>query len=164
MVQKQAGDPPFNPRHAVERFAATLKSYRVSTVFGDTYGGLTFKQDFEAQGITFRSSTRTKSEIYEAFEPALNAGEVELLDLPKLQEQFLTLVTRGARVDHEPNGHDDFANAAALVICVIRDSKKKVQEIQIHAPIQVGAGPTPAWIQTDDHGPNSFNSNTAGLW
>jgi hypothetical protein len=165
IVQKQAGEPPFNPRHAVERFATTQKTYRVFTVNGDAYGGLTFKQDFEAQGITFRLSTRTKSEIYEAFEPALNAGEVELLDLPKLQEQLLTLVTRGARVDHEPNGHDDWANAAAGVICAIRDSRSKVMDVDIGGPVQVSAGPMPAWLDTDDHGPNSasFGASVGGL-
>ncbi|WP_409188750.1 hypothetical protein [Bradyrhizobium sp. RDM4] len=129
LVQKQAGEPPFNPRHAVERFGLTLKSYRISMVRGDNYAGETFKQDFEKLGISFRSSTRTKTEIYEAFEPALNAGEVELLDLPKLQEQLLALVTRGARIDHEPNGHDDWANAAAGVVCIIRDSRfKKIDD------------------------------------
>jgi phage terminase large subunit-like protein len=125
LVKKQASEPPFNPRQAVERFAKALKSYRVSTVSGDAYGGLTFKQDFERLGISFRSSTRTKSQIYEAFEPRLNAGEVELLDIPKLQEQLLTLVTRGARIDHEPNGHDDWANAAAGVVCAIMDSRSR---------------------------------------
>ena len=57
--------------------------------------------------------------------PPLNAGEVELLDVPKLQEQLLTLVTRGARIDHEPNGHDDWANAAAGVVCAIKDSRSR---------------------------------------
>ncbi len=51
--------------------------------------------------------------MYEALEPKLNAGEVELLDLPELQEQLLTLVWRGSRIDHLPGDHDDFANAAA---------------------------------------------------
>ena len=58
-------------------------------------------------------SPLTKSEIYEAFEPMLNAGEVELLDHDRMQTQFLGLVTRGARIDHLPGEHDDFANAAA---------------------------------------------------
>jgi hypothetical protein len=43
----------------------------------------------------------------------LNAGEIELPDIPKLQEQLLTLVIKGARIDHQPGDHDDWANAAA---------------------------------------------------
>ena len=49
----------------------------------------------------------------EGLEPPVNAGEVELLDVPKLQEQILTLVVRGTKIDHQPGDHDDWANAAA---------------------------------------------------
>jgi hypothetical protein len=58
----------------------------------------------------------TKSQLYESLEPRINAGEVELPDVPKLQEQLLTLVRRGTRVDHQPGGHDDWANATAGVV------------------------------------------------
>jgi hypothetical protein len=61
-------------------------------------------------------SMRTKSEIYDSFEPKLNAGEVELLDDGKLQEQLLTLVIRGSKIDHLPGDHDDSANAACGAI------------------------------------------------
>ena len=57
----------------------------------------------------------SKSELYEALEPPVNAGEVELLDVPKLQEQILTLVVRGTKIDHQPGDHDDWANAAACL-------------------------------------------------
>jgi hypothetical protein len=39
-----------------------------------------------------------------------------LLDVPELIEQLLTLVVRGAKIDHEPGGHDDFANAVCGAI------------------------------------------------
>jgi hypothetical protein len=41
-----------------------------------------------------------------------------LLDDGKLQEQLLTLVMRGGRIDHQATDHDDSANAAcgALVL------------------------------------------------
>ena len=111
LVVRQDGDPPFNPRRAVKKFAAILRQYGVRTVTGDNYAGNTFKSDFEAEGIRYNPSPLTKTELYEAFEPPLNAGEIELLDIPKLQEQLLTLVIRGAHVDHQPGDHDDFANA-----------------------------------------------------
>jgi hypothetical protein len=109
----QDGKPPFDPRAAVRKFARTLKDYRVTKVVGDRYAGETFKRDFEALDIDYVASERTKTELYEAFEPVLNAGEVELLDVPKLEEQLLTLVIRGASIDHQPGGHDDWSNAAA---------------------------------------------------
>jgi hypothetical protein len=31
----------------------------------------------------------------------------------KLQEQLLTLVWRGVKIDHQPGDHDDYANACA---------------------------------------------------
>jgi hypothetical protein len=113
-LMSQTGLPPFNPRDAVRKFASALKYWGISTVTGDAYAGETFRRDFEDMGIVYQVSTRTKSEIYDAFEPRLNAGEVELLDDPKLQEQLLTLVVRpGGKIDHQSGDHDDFANAAA---------------------------------------------------
>jgi hypothetical protein len=61
----------------------------------------------------------TKSQLYEAMEPRVNAGEVEFPDHSTMQEQLLTLVRRGARVDHHPGDRDDYANAVAgLVECL----------------------------------------------
>jgi hypothetical protein len=124
LIDRQATEPPFNPRMAVKKFAQCLRSYHLSSVTGDNYAGMTFKQDFEAERVAYHCCSRPKTELYEALEPALNAGEVELLDQPKLQEQLLTLVLRGTKVDHEPNGHDDWANAAAGVIWKIRNVRK----------------------------------------
>jgi len=109
----QTGAPPFNPRHAVTKFAGVLKEYGLSQVTGDAYAGETFRADFQEHGINYTPAGIPKSELYEAFEPMLNAGEVELLDVGTLQEQLLTLVWRGTKIDHQPGDHDDYANAAA---------------------------------------------------
>jgi hypothetical protein len=116
LVAGQAGKPPFDPRQAVLKFTELLKDYRVSSVVGDRYAGETFRADFQRQGIGYQVSALTKSQLYEALEPRINAGEVELPDIPKLQEQLLTLVRRGARIDHQPGDHDDWANAVAGVV------------------------------------------------
>lgn len=116
----QTGEPPFNPRQAIKKFAAILKDYGLTTVTGDAFAGLTFRQDFEVEhGISYELAGVPKSEIYEQFEPRLNAGEVELLDDGKLQEQLLTLVWRGTKIDHQPGDHDDYANAAAGAIWLV---------------------------------------------
>ena len=120
-IEQQAGDAkPFNPRQAAVKFAALLREYRLSSVMGDAYAGNTFKADFESMGISYTICPWTKSDLYSALEPAINAGEVELPDIPKLIEQLLCLVTRGAKIDHEPNGHDDWANAVAGLVWKIR--------------------------------------------
>ena len=112
-LQDQGCAAPFDPRLAVARFAETLNRYRLTRAVSDAYAGETFKRDFEEHGITLERSTRAKHDIYSAFEPHLNAGEVELLDLPKLQQQALGLVWRGRKIDHQNGEHDDHVNAAA---------------------------------------------------
>ena len=118
-LMTQTGGVPFNPRDAVRKFASELKAWGLSRVTGDAYAGETFRRDFEAAGIAYSVATQSKSEIYDAFEPKLNAGEVELLDDGKLQEQLLTLVIRGSKIDHQSGDHDDLANAAAGAIVLV---------------------------------------------
>jgi hypothetical protein len=121
LLISQDGGVPFNPRNAVRKFKRTCEEYGLSDVTGDAYAGLTFRHDFESEGISYRVSDRNKTEIYEAFEPLLNAGEIELLDVPKLQEQLLTLVVRGSSIDHPSGSHDDFANAACGALTLNMD-------------------------------------------
>ncbi len=113
VVTSQSGSPPFNPRRAVKKFSGIIKGYGLSHVTGDAYGGQTFRDDFSEHGIMYSVSALPKSALYEQLEPLLNAGEVELLDVPKLQEQMLGLVWRGAKIDHMAGEHDDYSNAAA---------------------------------------------------
>jgi hypothetical protein len=122
----QTGGVPFNPRDAVNKFVAVLRLWNVSRVTGDAYAGQTFRHDFSERGIEYVVSSKTKAEIYDDFEPKLNAGEVELLDDGKLQEQLLTLVVRGGKIDHQPGDHDDLANAACGSI-VIATSKPRAE-------------------------------------
>jgi len=132
VVMDQGQRPPFDPRKAVERFSTILKDYGVTSVTGDRYAGETFRADFLSHGISYRVSELSKSQIYEALEPKLNAHEVVLLDHPNLEAQFLGLVWRGGKIDH-PNGeHDDFANAAAgAVVCALKG-------VSLGNPVAVG--------------------------
>jgi hypothetical protein len=113
-VQDQGPRPPFDPVAAVTtRFVPTLKSYRCVRVCGDRYAGETFRRQFEQEGICYDICDRSKSELYEAFEPLLNSHSVSLLDIPTLEQQLLGLVWRGGRIDHANGEHDDYANATA---------------------------------------------------
>jgi phage terminase large subunit-like protein len=128
VVMSQAGKPPFNPRDAVRKFAAELKAWKITRVFGDAYGGETFRRDFEEHGIEYVVyEQRSKSDLYEALEPMLNAGEVELVDDPKQTEQLLTLVWRGSKIDHQPGNHDDFANVAAIALVLLGAVKQPMR-------------------------------------
>lgn len=50
LVEKQAGEPAFNPRAAVRN--SILPNYGLRKVHGDKFGGETFIQDFRAEGIS----------------------------------------------------------------------------------------------------------------
>jgi hypothetical protein len=72
-----------------------------------------------------------------ALEPKLNAGEIELLDIPELQEQLLTLIVRNGRIDHQPGDHDDYANGAAGALWLVSGQNNSAV---IAEPIVVVAG------------------------
>src|SRR5712671_1183682 len=137
LVVPQTGQPPFNPRNAVRKFAALLKTYGLSRVHGDGYAGQTFRADFGEHGIAYEVAMLPKTGIYDALEPKLNAGEIELLDLNELQEQLLTLVVRNGKIDHQPGDHDDFANAAAGALWLVSG---QYNSAVIAEPIVVVAG------------------------
>lgn len=116
LVVNQGPPPPFDPLAAVPRFAARCSEYGVTQVSGDKYAGLTFVAAFEAAGMHYEVATRTASQLYEALEPALNAGRVILPDVSALEQQLLGLAWRGNKIDHLGGEHDDFSNAVAGLV------------------------------------------------
>jgi hypothetical protein len=109
--------PPFSPEVVTRDFAITLKSYRINRVIGDRYAGEWVTEQFKANGISYEPAEQAKSDIYRDVLPLINSGKVELLDLAKLEAQFVGLERRTARsgkdsIDHAPGGHDDVVNAA----------------------------------------------------
>ena len=113
--------PPFSPDQVVEEFSALLKSYGISRVTSDYYGGEWPRERFASHGISLDVSTRNKSQIYAEFLPALNGQRVRLLDLPRLIGQLVALERRTARggrdsIDHAPGGRDDVCNSTCGVL------------------------------------------------
>ena len=111
---------PFNPEVVVEEFAETLRRYGCSTVTGDRYAGEWPVARFRAHGVRYVSAALPKSALYAALLPKLNAGQLELLDEPRLVQQLASLERRTARsgkdsIDHPPRQHDDVANVVAGV-------------------------------------------------
>lgn len=110
--------PPFSPESTVSGFVILLKSYGLSKVTGDRYGGEWCREPFRKLGITYELSEKPKNDIYQNCLPLLNSGKVQLLDLPRLQVQLIGLERRTARggrdsIDHPHGAHDDLANAVA---------------------------------------------------
>jgi hypothetical protein len=119
LVIEQVDPKPFNPRDAVKHFAAVCRRYRIREIHGDAYAGETFRRDFSDLGIDYVVEKQTRTHIYESLEVALNAAQVELPDLPKLRRQLLTIVRRGASLDHMAGQHDDYVTAAALAAVLV---------------------------------------------
>lgn len=110
--------PPFSPDDVVREYAAVLAAYGLARVAGDRYGGEWPRERFAAHGIRYEPAALTKSDLYRALLPLVNAGRAELLDVPRLAAQLAGLERRTARggrdtVDHAPGGRDDLGNAAA---------------------------------------------------
>jgi hypothetical protein len=131
-IEKQIGSPPFKPQAAIPHFAQIMREYGCSKVWGDAYGGQTFRSEFEEKRITYAVIGLDKSQLYEALEPVINAREVELPDVPVLIEQTVSLVWRGQKIDHEPNSHDDYPNAVAgLVFVLCRRAEQEMTEFAV---------------------------------
>jgi hypothetical protein len=110
--------PPFSPESVVAGFCTLLKTYHISTVFGDRFAGLWPRERFQVHGITYNAAVKPKSDLYRDLLPAVNGRRVELLDHPILVAQLCALERRTARggrdsIDHPPNQHDDIINCAA---------------------------------------------------
>ncbi|MCX5919097.1 MAG: hypothetical protein NTX30_20770 [Deltaproteobacteria bacterium] len=131
--------PPFNPDDVAREFSEILKTYHVSMVTGDRYSGEWCVQSFSKQGISYKNSERTKSEIYGEFLPLVMQGRVELLDNKKQAAEFRQLDRRTGRgggkdlIDHPQGLHDDAANACAgaVVAAGIRPATAQMAFIKL---------------------------------
>lgn len=106
--------------------ASLLQTYWVSEVTGDKYGGEFPREAFRSNGIAYEIAEAAKSDLYLAMLPRVNAGTVELPDLPELLRELRGLERkRGSsgrdRVDHRPGAHDDQANAVAGLLSLLPD-------------------------------------------
>lgn len=92
------------------------------------------RERFQKHGVSYRVAEKTKSELYQALLPRLNAGTIELLDDERCKKQLLALerrTSRGGRdtVDHPPNGKDDVINAVAGCAFLLRAGTASIATI-----------------------------------
>jgi hypothetical protein len=109
--------PPFNPKACVQEFVKVLKGYGVGAVTGDKYSGDWCASTFREEGIDYRNSAKTKSELYLEFLPLLTQRRVELLDHARTVTEIRQLERKAGSgrdsVDHPKGFHDDCANVIA---------------------------------------------------
>ncbi|WP_189397239.1 MULTISPECIES: hypothetical protein [unclassified Mesorhizobium] len=121
--------PPFSTEWVTETFSAALKTYGITRVTGDRYGGEWCREPFERRAIHYRPSEAARSELYIALVPALNSHRVVLPENDKLIEQLITLERRTSNsgrdsVDHAPGQHDDVANCVAGLVYLILQERQ----------------------------------------
>jgi len=113
-VERQTGEPPFSPTQAIRKFAAILRKYGLARVNGDHWGGNQTRSDWEAEGISYETHLVSASDLYERLEPRINAQTVALIDVPKLRQQLLSVVSRNGKIQpRDGQSLDDHLNAAA---------------------------------------------------
>lgn len=110
--------PPFSPEDAVKEYCQLLRSFRLNTVTGDRYAGIWVQEAFQKQGIKYKQSLQSKSELYLNLLPMINSQKVLLPYHKKLISQLCNLERRTSRsgrdsIDHGVLAHDDLANAVA---------------------------------------------------
>ncbi|HEY6676325.1 MAG TPA: hypothetical protein VIZ87_06020 [Terrimicrobium sp.] len=125
---------PFSPEQVVGDFADTLKSYRISRVVGDRYGGVWPAEQFKKCGIIYEASDRTKSQLYFDLLPLINSSQIRLIDNDRLVHQLVSLERRTARggrdsIDHPPGARDDVANAVAGVASLANRSTSLMSQL-----------------------------------
>lgn len=138
--------PPFKPSIVTGEFAAVLKSYGITTVTGDNYGGEWPKEQFAQNGVTYERCDQPKSALYGAMVPAINSGQIRLLDNARCVDQIVGLERRSGSsgrdiIDHAPGGHDDVANAVAGAVAPLL-TKRGPMKISAEA-IAASAGRAP---------------------
>ncbi|PYO41402.1 MAG: hypothetical protein DMD33_14100 [Gemmatimonadetes bacterium] len=130
--------PRFSPDAATREMADTLKSYGVTKVVGDHWGGEWPREKFRQFGVTYEPSERVKSAVYTEVLPIINSGRCELLDLPRLKAQLVGLERRVARsgkdsIDHGPGSHDDVANAVGGALVLVAGGQARGKRVLLAA-------------------------------
>jgi len=108
--------PPFSPEQVVTDFCALLKSYRLTQVTGDHWGGDFVREQFRKRGINYQVSKKDRSAIYSELLPLINSQQVELPDIKQMRDELIGLERKNTtkpRIDHAPGQHDDMINAVA---------------------------------------------------
>jgi hypothetical protein len=147
--------PPFSPEGAVLEFIDTLKTYRITKVTGDRYGGDWPAERFKTHGIKYEAAAKPKSDLYVNLLPAINSRKVDLLDHPKLVAQLVSLERRTGRgtgkdtIDHPPgpSSHDDVANSVAGLVAALAIGASRYDSSLSWVGGPDPNDPAPSWAQ-----------------
>lgn len=132
---------PYNPETVVGEYAELLRLYGIHTIITDRYASEWNRAAWRKAGIEHHNAAMTASEFYAALVPAVNAGQVALLDDETLKRQLVGLerrLSRGGKelISHAPNAHDDIANSVAGVVAAIL-KRDRQPDMMLFGPIAI---------------------------
>ena len=98
--------------------AAFAKSYRVTRIIDDRWGGQFPAEAFQKHGVSYEACKISKSDLYRDLLPLLNSKRIVLPRHDRLFNQIVSLERRAVRgghdvVDHPSGQHDDLSNCVA---------------------------------------------------
>jgi hypothetical protein len=159
--------PQFSPSAVTAEFAQLAKSYGISEVIGDQFGGDFPGEQFRLNGVRYKPSEATKSQIFQNALAFLNSGRIELLDQPRLVAQTCALERKTSRAGRDsishPDGagqHDDLPNAALGALLAAH----KPRGFEITEGMMRYARGQPSGLSGYSGGPPGHRRPTLGDW
>jgi hypothetical protein len=147
--------PPFDPKEVTQQFADLLRTYKIFTVNGDSYGQEWVQGAWRSAGIHYVRSELPKSQLYLESLPLWSRGLVSIPNHTRLLRELRLLERHTHRsgrdtVDHGRSGTDDFANSVAGVLRYL--SNHLGYDILGNA------------FSTEDQPTNKVDADIAGVW
>ncbi len=140
--------PPFSTGEAASRVAGLCRTYALTSVTGDHYGGDWPAEALQVRGITYLCSPLPKSDLYREAIATFSNGLVDLLDDARLIRQLRTVQRRaqpGGRSSFDcPKGSpDDCSNAVVGAIWLAQrgSAAAEVLRAMVDAAEQTGEDP-----------------------
>ncbi len=127
--------PPFSPETTTRELAAFFKSYGLTQITSDRFGGAWVEEMWQkVGGFTVKPAEMSASDLYLASLALLSSGKLELPDNQRLTTQLLQLERRvrpGGKdaVLHPVGLHDDLANAVCGAAVLASQSGSRVPAI-----------------------------------
>jgi hypothetical protein len=141
--------PRFVAADVIKDYADLLRSYCISAVMGDAFGGGMYADEWVRNGIEFRKCRYDTSDNYRRALPLFMAKRPVLLDHAKQRLQLAGLerrITGGhERIEHPQtaSAHDDIAASVCGVL--VAALSRALQEPPIVMPIVTYGGPRFPW-------------------
>jgi hypothetical protein len=135
--------PRFVPRVVIAELVVLLKTYGISSVMSDNWGGGFHSDEWLRNGIEFRLCPRTTSENYLFALPLLLSGRARLLDNATLRAQLASLerhaLATGEVVRHPAvsSAHDDLATATCGALVMVQRAVKRSDEVPYTVPFAI---------------------------